>query len=828
MKTALRVLALLSSLAALGAAGAALAVLAAYHYVAPDLPSVDSLRDVKLQVPLRVYSRDGRLLAEFGDKRRVPLEYDEIPPRVRDAFVAAEDDRFFDHPGVDYQGILRAAWSLAVTRERSQGGSTITMQVARGYFLTPEKRIIRKVKEIFLALMIEDELTKQDILALYRNTIFLGQRAYGVGAAAEVYYGKSVDELTVAEAATIAGVTPAPSNYNPVTDPVAAGNRRAYVLRRMRELGFIAPDEEQAALAEPVGTYVHDPVVAVSAPYVAEMVRQAMVDEYGAQVYQSGFKVTTTIDSRLQTSLVTSLRRALLEYDRRHGYRGPVARVDWSQSGEDGPDALLDQYPVVGDLVPAVVVSVEETEATIHVRDHGETRISLESIEWAAPYLSDNSTGPAPKTAGDVVAAGDVVYMEVVDDGWAFAQLPAVQGASVALDPMDGAVVALSGGFDFFASKFNRVVQARRQAGSSFKPFIYSAALEFGFTPATLINDAPVVFEDAGLDDVWRPENYGRRFYGPTRLREALVRSRNLVSVRLLDAIGVGFAVDYLERFGFSADRLPRNLSLALGSAAVSPLELATGYTVLANGGFLPESYFIQRIEDASGEVLFEADPLVVCVPCEAYLETDDEADTRTGPAPSPRYAPSAGDAEEVLTLDYAGMSTERLAPRVIEPQNVYLIADMMRDVIRRGTGVRAMTLGRTDLSGKTGTTNEFRDAWFSGFNHALVATAWVGFDQERPLGAREAGGTAALPAWIYFMDDALDPVEQRDPQQPPGLVTVRISSESGLLASAGDDGAIFETFRVGHVPEQAEMNEPTVAFPDDVDDDIENNEQLF
>jgi penicillin-binding protein 1A len=762
----------------------------ASYYSAPGLPAVDTLREVRFQVPMRVFTRDGRLLAEFGEKRRVPLSWDDMPPTLIDAFLAAEDDRFFEHPGVDYQGLARAAASLALTGERRQGGGTITMQVARNFFLTPEKTIARKIREIFLALRIEKELDKQEILTLYMNKIFLGQRSYGVGAASEVYFGKSARDLELHEAATIAGLPKAPSSDNPVTSPERALNRRAYVLRRMLETGKIDQSAYDAAIAAPMVSRIFGPTLEVEAPYVAEMARQTMVDRYGAEdAYTAGYRVVTSIDSRLQGAANDALRAGLIAYDRRHGYRGPLARgLEFPQDPADA-DGLLDAYAAPVWFRVALVTAVEDQAATIWLPGGETGRIDWDGLSWARAYIDDDRQGPDPKNAGDVLAPGDVILVDPPrgETGWRLAQAPQVQGAIVALDPRDGAISALVGGFEFAGSKYNRATQARRQPGSSFKPFIYSAALENGFTTASIVNDAPVVFEDSALETAWRPENYSGRFYGPTRLREALVRSRNLVSIRVLNEMGIRPAMAHIANFGFPADMLPRDLSLALGSGAVTPLELAAGYSIFANGGFSTPPYFLDRIESFAGEVLYQSEPVVACAAC---------ADKMTREA-ARSESREAGD-------EPSGTATAavQLPPQAISRQNAWLMSDMMRDVVRRGTGRRAMQLGRKDLAGKTGTTNEGRDAWFSGFNGDLVATTWVGFDQDRPLGRGEEGSRTALPIWVDFMGSALADAPERFEEEPGGLVTVRISGETGLLARAGESDAMFETFRVGHVPE--------------------------
>ncbi|UCG73795.1 MAG: penicillin-binding protein 1A [Chromatiales bacterium] len=848
----LRLLTVLTGLA-IGFALAVLAVVTGAHYFfRPDLPSADALRDVQLQIPLRVYSRDGRLMAQIGEKRRIPAAYDDIPPRVVQAFLAAEDDRFFDHPGFDYQGIIRAAVNLAVTGSRSQGGSTITQQLARVYFLTPDRTFARKAKELLLATQIEREFTKQEILALYLNKIFLGQRAYGVAAAAEVYFGKTLEELSVAETATIAGLPKAPSSLNPVSNPLRATERRAYVLRRMLDLDFIDTADYELAIATPMVSRLHGPSVELEAPYVAEMVRAEMIARFGPEAYTAGYEAVTTVDSRLQAAADLALRRALLEYDRRHGYRGPEGRhaladIPADPAGPGGYDitelaAMLASLPRYGNLYAAVVLSLgDDDSAEVFIRDRGTATIPWQNLDWRA-YVNDNAVGPAPKSVADMVSPGDLIRLTYTDDqGWVLTQLPAVQGALVALSPEDGSIVALSGGFDFSSSKFNRAVQTRRQPGSSFKPFVYSAALENGFTTATLVNDAPVVFDDANLETTWRPENYSRQFYGPTRLREALVRSLNLVSVRVLLGSGIDNTVRHIRSFGVPDSALPRDSSLALGSGGAAPLDMAAGYAVFASGGYRVAPYVMERVVDTTGKEVFTSSPAVVCRECElsAAERTALEVQQAVEREPAPRApltvvpedqarnfdaeVPNYRDVEQMSAHGLAWRPTaedapafvrryENPAPRVISATNAYIVYDMMRDVIRRGTGRGARELGRSDIAGKTGTTNERRDAWFSGFNGDLVATAWVGFDQERPLGNREEGGRTALPMWKYFMAEALADASDATIRRPPGIVTVRIDPESGLVAPAGSPGAIFEIFEAGKVPEMLAA-EPDPVF---------------
>lgn len=778
---------LLLGLAVLALLGLA-AIAAAYFYVAPQLPSVEVLRDVRFQVPLQVYTNSGQLVAEYGTKKRDPLKYDQIPDTVIKAFLAAEDDRFFEHPGVDYQGLLRAAGLLVVTGEKSQGGSTITMQVARNFFLSSEKTFLRKFNEILLSLKIEKELSKEQIIELYLNLIYLGNRAYGVGSAAQVYYGKPLDQLNLAQIAMIAGLPKAPSRYNPIADPKRAQLRRDYVINRMHKLGFITQAEHNKAIAEPVSAKLYQASIDLQAPYIGEMVRSHMYERHGEAAYTDGYKVFVTVNPRLQQAAQESLRQALLDYDRRHGYRGPVSHINFTA---DTPVAeiltQLDAITEVGNLKAALVHKVKEQSVTALLASGEQIQIPWEGLSWAARAGTTK--------AADLVKAGDVIYVqETTPEQWALAQIPQPGAAIVSIDPRNGAILALAGGFDFFHTKFNRAIQAKRQPGSSFKPFIYAAALEKGFTTASILNDAPVVFEDSGLESSWRPENYSGEIYGPTRLREALVNSRNLVSIRLLQAIGVSYAIDYATRFGFDPARMPRDLSLSLGTASVTPLELATGYTVFANGGFRVTPYFIQQIINGQGKTIFEATPTIACLECEA-----------------------------------AGESGGNLAPRVVPQQTTYLTTSMMQDVIRRGTARRALELGRNDLAGKTGTTNDQRDAWFAGFNGEMVTISWVGLDDAKSLGGNETGGKAALPMWVDYMRVALQGRPEAPPLQPSGIVTVKIDPRTGLLAGANQKDAIFEIFRSENAPEnRAPDIDESVATPHGSDGEKAAPQLLF
>jgi len=778
-------------LALLGALGVA----CCYVFLEPSLPSVEAMRNIDFQVPLRVYTRGGELIAQIGEERRIPVAYEQIPLVIKQAFLAAEDDRFFQHHGIDYLGVLRAVVVDVVSGDRAQGASTITQQAARRLFLSPAKTWRRKIEEAFLTYRMEHEFTKQQIFGLYLNVIFFGERAYGVAAAAETFFGKPLERISVAEAATLAGVPQAPSRYNPIANPQFAKVRRTYVLRRMRELGFIDNDTAAAANAEPVEARTHAPLNDVDAQYVAEMARLEVMRRFGAQAETQGYKVYTTVDGRLQAAANRAVRIGLITYDRRYGYRGPANHV--SISANTQPDDLeeeLDEYPPTGVLTPAIVMSVAEKTARVYVKSLGVQTINWDGLSWARKDESGDLMGPPPKSAAEVLAEGDVIY--VISDGQHAAQLaqvPEAQAALVALDPNDGAVTALVGGFDYFSNKYNRVTQARRQPGSGFKPFLYSAALDDGFTPASIIPDAPIVMDGADLETVWRPENSHKDFRGPMRLREALAWSRNLVSIRLLREMGTKYAIDYVTRFGFERSTLPDNLTLALGTLQATPLEVATGYATFANGGYRVQPYFIDRIEGPGGDVVWHAAPAIACEQCAQQASL--------AAVPLRNASTQTLDAADAVRGGAGYLPPERIAPRVITPQNDYLITDMMADVIRHGTGQRALVLGRTDLAGKTGTTNQSRDNWFNGFTGNLVATVWVGFDQERSLGETEEGSRTALPIWIDFMREALKGVPQKRRSMPDGLITLRISPDTGLIASAENPDAIMETFMVDHLP---------------------------
>ena len=771
----MRVMSLFKTLAAVSVIAAGAAV----YVIVSDLPDIEMLRDVRMQVPLRVYSQDGSLIGEFGEKRRAPVTIDETPEQLIQAFIAAEDDRFFNHPGVDWQGLVRAAISLVRTGEKRQGGSTITMQVARNFFLSREKSYMRKLNEIFLAFKIERELTKNEILELYLNKIYLGQRAYGVGAAAQVYYGADLADLNLAQHAMLAGLPKAPSRTNPVTSPEQAVIRRAYVLRRMLELGYIDRARFHEAGNAPVTASLHSPSIELEAPYVAEMVRKQMVDEYGEEAYSAGYIVTTTVRDTLQLAANRALGMALVQYDERHGYRGAEGHFELEHGdGEEKWEELLQPHTAVGSLQPALITGVRGFSATAWLYGLGSIELDWNSLGWARRYINENARGPAPRNTGEVVRVGDLVRVRQDSGGrWRLAQAPAVEGSLVSLDPRNGATLALVGGFDFYRSKFNRVTQAERQPGSSFKPFIYSAALENGFTAASIINDAPIVYDDSSIEDKWRPENYSGRSFGPTGLREALRRSRNLVSIRLLHAVGVRNTIRHAAKFGFDADQLPKNLSLALGTGVITPWQLAASYTVFANGGYRVEPFFTERIETYTGDLLYQANPVTVC--------------------------PGCAEAAEQKTPE-----------RVVNPQNVWIMNDLTRDVVRRGTGARAYReLKRDDLAGKTGTTNEQRDAWFAGFNPSVVTVTWVGFDDFSPMGQGETGSRTALSIWIEYMRTALKDMPVAPVARPADVVTIRINRETGCPAKAGDGDAEFEVFMADRAPDAAECSRLGIPY---------------
>lgn len=728
---------------AIALAGLILLTLFIAHLEA-NLPSVEVLKDMQLQVPLRVYSADGKLIAEYGEKRRSPLKLEQVPKQLINAVIATEDRRFFSHPGVDFRGMLRAVANLVSKGNKEQGGSTITMQVARNFFLTRNKTYIRKLNEVLLALKIEQELTKEEILELYLNKIYFGKRAYGVAAAAEVYYGTTVDKLTLAQMAMLAGLPQAPSAINPLNSPESALKRRGHVLDRMRVYELITDEEYEDAMQQPITTVYHGRPIEVQAPYLAEMVRQQIIQKFGEEAYDQGYQIYTTIDSGMQKNANQALTRSVVEYDHRHGYRGAIKKLS---AGSNFLSELKD-IPTINALIPAAVTEIREQEVVVLLKDGRHATINWNGLSWVKANAS---------TAEEILSIGNVVYVTQQNNQWILSQAPQIEGAIVAMNPNNGAIMALVGGFDYEKSSFNRATQASRQPGSSFKPFVYAAAIENGFTAASLFNDSPLMHDDPSGDE-WRPQNDTREFYGPTRLRVALTRSMNLVSVRLLQALGVKKAVEFVKNCGLYASSSTHGLSLALGTNNLSPVELAAGYSLFPNGGKKIDPYYVTRIVDYQGNDIYNATPLTACEDCEFQ------------------------------------------APQVMQPQTAYILTSMLQDAIKLGSGKRALDLGRTDLAGKTGTTNEQIDGWYAGYNRDLVVITWVGFDEPRSL--KEYGRTSALPMWIYFMEPTLRGKPNNLQTQPDGLVTVRIDPTTGLLARPGQEDAIFELFTEATVPQ--------------------------
>ena len=797
-------LALTSAL--LGAGG----LIGGYLYLKPGLPDVESLRTVQLQTPLQIFTSDGQLIAQFGEKRRDPVSINEVPLDLVRAFLAAEDDNFRDHVGIDPLGLARAAWQLVSSGQIQSGGSTITMQVAKNYFLSHERTFARKFREILLALEIEKTLSKDEILELYFNVIFLGHRAYGVNAASQIYYGKNLDKLTLAQAAMVAGLPKAPSKYNPIANPERAKERRDWILGRMLKLGFIEQYDFEQAIEQPVTASLHGVQVDLTAPYVAEESRRIALEIFDDRAYTDGLRVFTTINGEQQKYAQNAVIRGLMEYDRRHGWRGVeqslvgTALFDWKRQLED--------IDTIGPLHPAVVVAVTDETIRAVTKDDESIIIEQKGFEWAREYRSVNSIGPRVKDARKLVAPGDLIRVLQDDTNWWLAQKPEVESGFVALDPNTGAIRALIGGFNYFESKFNRATQGGRLVGSGIKPLIYTAALESGMTPATQINDAPVVFDRTEGATDWRPQNSGGTFLGPTRLRTALYKSRNLVSVRLVRELGVSRIIDIADRFGLDTAKLPRNLSISLGTASLTPLEMAETYAIFANGGYRVQNHLIDRIESADGATLFQTRPVSVCrKACEGRsVSVDLEFDNRLRPAKSDFYE-----------LDYSAS----VAPRVLDERIHFLINDMLKDVVQRGTAKKAKSLGRQDLAGKTGTTNDQVDAWFNGYQKNLVASVWVGFDQPKTLGRSEYGGRAALPIWIEFMKHALKDTPKDASALPTGVVATRIDPETGAKARASQTNAMREFFLLENPPKDPA---PEAIIPSTDGQTIQTPQQLF
>ena len=850
---------------------------ALYLSLRDELPDIKSLKDIQWQTPMKIYSLDGSLISQFGEKKRTPLTFDEIPQQLIDALLATEDDRFYFHFGVDPIGMARAVFGQ-ITGSHKGGASTITMQVARNFFLTREQTYIRKLREIFLSFHIESLLTKNEILTLYINKIPLGHRSFGFGAAAQVYYGKDIEQLNLAQIAVLAGLPKAPSTYNPISSIEKAKLRRTTVLQRMLVSGYITDKEYQEAKETPITGKRHGAKIELNAPYIAEMAHQEMLNIYGKeQSYASGYKVFTTVTDKLQRAANTAVTTNLLRYDQRHGYRGaiislrPEIDTDALQTNKDealNPNNLpltaeeitiaLKNVHYYQMLVPAVVTQVNEKSVNITLRDNEEANISWDGMSWARPYISDQKQGQVPKVASDIFRYGDVILVNKATTGeYHLSQLPTASAAIVSLSPDNGAIKAAVGGFSFKQSQFNRVTQAKRQVGSNIKPFLYSAALENGFTLASLINDAPINQWDRSSGVVWRPKNSPETYVGPIRMRLALAQSKNVVAVRLLKNIGISKTVDHLSSFGFSPDELPRNESLALGSASLTPLELVTGFATFANGGFIIKPYLIERIENAEGEVIYQANPEWACDPCAEHSELDENA--KDIAAYDDKEWITDSTTEELLSNSKGEELLEEpliSAPRAISSQNAFLITQALNSAIWgadwsvdngwQGTGWRARSLNRRDMGGKTGTTNEAKDAWFSGFTRRLVTTSWIGFDDpSRNLGktvynnnlgqnqitGKEFGAKSAQPAWINFMEVALTDVPHETFEPPSEIVSVRIDKATGKLTSATNKSSTFEYFELGTAPTEYISTDNSVdIFQNEEGDngDLNNEEELF
>ncbi|GLR07814.1 carboxypeptidase/penicillin-binding protein 1A [Mixta theicola] len=788
-----------------------------YKYIEPQLPDVNTLKDVRLQTPMQVYSADGELIAQYGEKRRIPLTLSQMPPELIKAFIATEDSRFYEHHGIDPIGIFRAASVALISGHASQGASTITQQLARNFFLSPERTLMRKIKEAFLAIRIEQLLSKDEILELYLNKIYLGYRSYGVGAAAQVYFGKNIDRLTLSEMAMIAGLPKAPSTFNPLYSHARALARRNVVLSRMLAQNYITQRQYIEARSEPLEASYHGPEIAFSAPYLTEMVRQEMLKRYGDNAYNDGFKVYTTVTHKLQLAAQEAVRNNVLDYDMRHGYRGP-ANILW-RVGESAWDRTrilknLKTLPVYGPLWPAVVTTANGNEATALMRDGSSVSLTMEGVRWARPYKSDTQQGATPRSVTQVLQPGQQIWVRKVENSWWLAQVPNVNSSLISLDPHDGAVRALVGGFDFNQSKFNRVTQALRQVGSNIKPFLYTAAMDRGLTLASILNDVPISRWDAGAGSDWRPKNSPATYDGPIRLRQGLGQSKNVVMVRAMRAMGVDYAAEYLQRFGFPAQNIVHTESLALGAASFTPLQMARGYAVMANGGFLVDPYFIKKIESENGETLFENHPRIACPECNLpviYGET--KKSVALGEESVENVAVSQENSHPAVpqpVLQQVGAdrpdATQQYAPHVINTPLSFLIKSALNSNIFgepgwMGTGWRAgRDLKRKDIGGKTGTTNSSKDAWFSGYGPGVVTTVWIGFDDHRrdlgrstasgaiddQISGYEGGAKSAQPAWDSFMKAALDGVPEQPLTPPPGVVTVTIDRSTGKLANGG------------------------------------------
>ncbi|NDJ56037.1 peptidoglycan glycosyltransferase/peptidoglycan DD-transpeptidase MrcA [Enterobacteriaceae bacterium 4M9] len=790
-----------------------------YKYVEPQLPDVATIKEVQLQIPMQVYSADGELIDQFGEKRRIPLKLSDIPPQMVRAFIATEDSRFYEHHGVDPVGIFRAASVAMFSGHASQGASTITQQLARNFYLSPERTLLRKIKEVFLAIRIEQLLNKDEILELYLNKIYLGYRAYGVGAAAQVYFGKTVNQLTLSEMAMIAGLPKAPSTFNPIYSLERATSRRNVVLSRMLGEGYISQQEFNQARSQLLVASYHGPKIAFAAPYIAEMVRQEMVKRYGEDAYNDGYRVYTTITRKVQQAGQKALRDNVIAYDMRHGYRGPskqlwkVGETPWSHNKIL---TELKALPTYGPMLPAVVTRATPSAAQVTLADGSAVELTMDGMRWARPWRSDTQQGATPRKVTDVVQAGQQIWVREEDERWWLGQVPDVNSALVSINPHDGAVMALVGGFDFNQSKFNRATQALRQVGSNIKPFLYTAAMDKGMTLASIINDVPISRWDVGSGSDWRPKNSPPQYAGPIRLRQGLGQSKNVVMVRAMRAMGVDYAAEYLQRFGFPAQNIVRTESLALGSASFTPLQVARGYAVMSNGGFLVDPYFITRIVNVQGQTVFEAQPKVACPQCNVPViygdtqksvdESQDVEDVATSQARQNQALPQPQLQQANQTL-VAQTNAPGYAPHVINTPLAFLIKSALNTNIYgepgwQGTGWRAARdLKRRDIGGKTGTTNSSKDAWFSGFGPGVVTSVWIGFDDHRrnlgrttasgairdQISGYEGGAKTAQPAWDAYMKMVLEGVPEEPLTPPPGVVTMKIDRYSGQLSGGGN-----------------------------------------
>jgi penicillin-binding protein 1A len=760
----------------------------AYLYLSPSLPDADSLTDIKLQIPLRIYSADGKLLGEFGEKKRTPVKIKDVPLQLINAFLAAEDDRFYKHKGFSTRGFSRGVWQAISGSSTQSGGSTITMQVIKNYLLSSERTIIRKLKELFLSVQIERILTKDQILELYLNKIFLGHQAYGIAAAAQVYYGKSLEELDLAEMAVIAGLPKAPSTFNPIVNPERAKIRRDWILRRMLSLGYIDKAAFDMAIKMPISAKKHKTAIELDASDAAELVRQEVLALYGEDAYTEGYRVITTIDSHLQETALASVRKGLHEYDKRHGYRKPEAHL--TDITPENKKALFQKTLPIADIVPAIVIDNQGKEITAEFSDGTLFNIAWENgLSTAKKYISENRFSQSPKLASDIVEVGDLIRVSYIGEAWHLTQIPKIEAALISLDPHDGSIYAIIGGYGFYNSKFNRATQAKRLIGSNIKPFIYSYALDNGYTAATLINDSPVLFKNRFTGVEWKPSNDDDKYLGPTRLRQALYRSRNVVSVKILESLGIKNTVDYLTKFGFDKKALPQEMSLALGTASFSPTEVATAYAAFANQGFKISPYIIETVYNDNNEIIFQAMPEIVCKTC-----IDDESaaeNTRKEASSIEELLAKENETEELASI--GGEINTNYAKRIIDEKVVFIIDSILSDTIKRGTARKALSLQRSDIAGKTATTNGPTDSWFSGYHRNIITTVWSGFDNNPLIGKDEYGSTIALPIWIDFMDVALknQPVIYQDP--PAGIVSVLINSTNGKRTAPGDPDSMFE-----------------------------------